>query len=114
AGSGRGASRQAAELLQHAMTTAAQPAESIALVFSDADHRPSRAIEIAGAIAATLPELDPVDDARHLGLACGDLGAVAPLALLAAAAAQAAQSEAPVLAFGLADPRARVALALSP
>ncbi|MGQ4660530.1 hypothetical protein [Lysobacter sp. F6437] len=114
AGSGRGASRQAAELLQHAMTTAAQPAESIAVVFSDADHRPSRAIEIAGAIAATLPELDPVDDARHLGLACGDLGAVAPLALLAAAAAQAAQDEAPVLAFGLADPRARVALVLSP
>jgi len=114
AGGGRGASRQAAELLQHAMTTAAQPAEAIALVFSDADHRPSRAIEIAGAIAATLPELDPVDDARHLGLACGDLGAVAPLALLAAAAAQAAQSDAPVLAFGLADPRARVALALSP
>ncbi|MGH8084532.1 MAG: hypothetical protein ACREPV_04580 [Lysobacter sp.] len=114
AGAGRGASRQAGELLQHAMTTAAQPAESIAVVFSDADHRPSRAIEIAGAIAATLPELDPVDDARHLGLACGDLGAVAPLALLAAAAAQAVQDQAPVLVFGLADTQARIALALSP
>lgn len=114
AGQGRGASRQAAELLQHAMTTAAQPAEAIVAVFSDADHRPSRAIEIAGAIAATLPELDPVDDARHLGLVCGDLGAVAPLALLAAAAAQAAQADAPVLVFGLADPQARIALALSP
>jgi len=114
AGQGRGASRQAAELLQHAMTTAAQPADAIAAVFSDADHRPSRAIEIAGAIAAALPELDPVDDARHLGLACGDLGVVAPLALLAAAAAQAAQADAPVLVFGLADPQARIALALSP
>ena len=114
AGQGRGASRQAAQLLQHAMTTAAQPAETIVAVFSDADHRPSRAIEIAGAIAATLPELDPVDDARHLGLVCGDLGAVAPLALLAAAAAHAAQEQAPVLVFGLADSQARVALAMSP
>ena len=114
AGRGRGASRQAGELLQHAMTTAAQPAETIVAVFSDADHRPSRAIEIAGAIAATLPELEPVDDARHLGLACGDLGAVAPLAVLAAAAAHAAQADAPVLVFGLADPHARIALALSP
>lgn len=114
AGQGRGASRQAAELLQHAMTTAAQPADAIVAVFSDADHRPSRAIEIAGAIAATLPELDPVDDARHLGLVCGELGAVAPLALLAAAASQAAQDQAPVLVFGLADPQARIALALSP
>ncbi|MGY1426001.1 hypothetical protein [Lysobacter sp. A289] len=114
AGTGRGASRQAGELLQHALTTAAQPAEAIGVVLSDADHRPSRAIEIAGAISATLPALDPVDDARHLGLACGDLGAVAPLALLAAAAAQAAHDQAPVLVFGLADAQARVALVLSP
>lgn len=114
AGSGRGASRQAAQLLQHAMTTATQPAEAIAVVFSDADHRPSRAIEIAGAISATLPELDPVEHARHLSLVCGDTGAVAPLALLAAAAAQAAQSDAPVLVFGLADPHTRIALAVSP
>ncbi|MGY0557651.1 hypothetical protein [Lysobacter sp. A421] len=114
AGTGRGASRQAGELLQHALTTAAQPAEAIGVVLSDADHRPSRAIEIAGAISATLPALDPVDDARHLGLACGDLGAVAPLALLAVAAAQAAKDQTPVLVFGLADAQARVALVLSP
>ena len=114
AGHGRTASRQAAELLRHALNTAAHPADAIALVFSDADHRPSRAIEIAGAISATLPDLDPVDDARHLGLVCGDIGAVAPLALLAAAAAQSAQDDAPVLVFGLADPLLRIATTVSP
>lgn len=114
AGTGRGASRQAAELLRHAIDTAAQPDDALALVFSDADHRPSRAIEVAGAISTTLPELEPVDDARHLGLVCGDTGAVAPLALLAAAAAQSAQDEAPVLVFSLADPLVRIALVISP
>jgi len=114
AGQGRGAGRAAATLLQRALETAAQPVDDIALVFSDADHRPSRAIEIAAAIAMALPELEPVDDTRHLGLACGDTGAVAPLALLSTAAAHVIARQAPVLAVSLADSEARVALVLSP
>jgi hypothetical protein len=114
AGHGRAASRAAAALLQSALDTAGCPAEEIALVFSDADHRPSRAIEAAGAIAAALPELEPVEHARHLGLVCGDLGTVAPLALLATAAAQAGADGKPVLALSVADQAARSAFVLSP
>lgn len=110
----RAAVRQAGELLQRALTLTAQAADTILTVVSDADHRPSRAIEIAGAVSAVLPELDPVQHCRHLGLACGDLGAVAPLALLALAAAQAAQDAAPVLAMSLADATARAAFVISP
>lgn len=114
AGHGRAASREAATLLQAALDTAGHAVDDIALVFSDADHRPSRSIEVAGAIAAALPQIEPVDHARHLGLACGDLGAVAPLALLATAAAQAGADHTPVLALSLADRAARSAFVLSP
>lgn len=114
AGRGRAASRQLAALLQRALAVVGSAVAPMALVFSDADHRPSRSIEIAGAIAATLPELEPIGDARHLGLACGETGAVAPLALLAAAAAQVAADGAPALAVGVADRDARFALAISP
>lgn len=114
AGRGRDAGRACAALMARALTTAGQSAEAVALVFSDADHRPSRSIEIAGAIATALPVLEPVEHARHLGLACGETGAVAPLAVIAAAAAQVAADGAPVLVVGVADRDARIALALSP
>ncbi|MFC3551867.1 hypothetical protein ACFOLC_12725 [Lysobacter cavernae] len=110
----RAAVRQASELVQRALTTAAQSAETIRTVVSDADHRPSRAIEIAGAVSMVLPELDPVQHCLHLGVACGDLGPVAPLAALAVAAAQAARDAAPVLVVGLAADDTRAALAVTP
>ena len=114
AGRGRAASRSTAVLLQAALDAAGCPNDDVALVFSDADHRPSRAIEIAGAITAALPELEPIDHARHLGLACGDTGPVGPLALLASAAAHVQADGVPALAMSLADRDARVAVLLSP
>lgn len=114
AGRGRAAGRQSAALMRRALDVAAQPLETVAMVFSDADHRPSRAIEIAIAIAETLPELEPVEHARSLGLACGETGVVAPLALLAAATAHVAADQRPVLVVGLADRDARFALVVSP
>lgn len=104
----------AGKLITRALATATQPADTVTAVLSDGDHRPSRAVELAGAIAAVFPDLDPIQHGLHLGIACGDLGAVAPLALLAAAAAQAEQTAAPVLAISVADDALRVALAVSP
>ena len=113
-GHGRAAGRELAALLQRALAVAALPVEEVAAVFSDADHRPSRAIEIAGAMTACLPELDPVEHGRHLGLVCGETGAVAVLALLAAAAAQATADDGPVVLASVADGAVRFAAALSP
>lgn len=113
-GHGRAAGRELATLLQRALAVAALPADDITAVFSDADHRPSRAIEIAGAMTACLPELDPVEQGRHLGLVCGETGAVAVLALLAAAAAHATADDGPVVLASVADGAVRFAAALSP
>ena len=110
----RRVSQHANELLSRALATAAQPADAIAAVLSDGDHRPSRAVELAGAMSLALPDLDPIQHGLHLGLVCGDLGAVAPLALLAIAAAQAELTAAPVIAISVADDALRVALAVSP
>ncbi len=114
AGKGRGAARALAVLMQHTLNVADPLLAPIGAVFSDADHRPSRAIEIAGAITACLPDLDPVEQARHLGLACGETGAVATLAVLAAAAAQTDADGAPVLVASVADSELRFAALVSP
>ena len=114
AGQGRAAGRALAVLMQRAIASAGVPLEQVSAVFSDADHRPSRAIEIAGGIAACLPELDPVEQGRHFGIACGETGAVATLAVLAAAAAHATADDRPVLLAAVADREVRFAGLLSP
>lgn len=114
AGQGRAAGRALATLMQRALAIAGLPLEQVGAVFSDADHRPSRAIEIASAITAALPDLDPVEQGRHLGIACGETGAVATLAVLAAAAAQAGADGRPVLLASVADREVRFAGLLSP
>lgn len=110
----RNATRQSTELLNKALAAAARPAESVLAVVSDADQRPSRAIEIASAVAAVCPELDPATQCLNLGVACGHLGPVAPLAVIAIASAQVRKDQAPVLAVGLADGESRAALTLTP
>lgn len=112
--SSRNATRQTSELMARAIAAAGQDADSVKAVVSDADQRPSRAIEIASAIAATCPELDPIGHNLSLGVACGHLGPVAPWAAIAVAAAQARSEGGPVLAIGLADGEARAALAVMP
>lgn len=114
AGQGRAAGRALAALMQRALTIAELLPDQVAAVFSDADHRPSRAIEVAGAITACLPELDPVEQGRQLGVACGETGAVAALAVLAAAAAQAAAEDMPVLLTSVADREVRFTGLVSP
>lgn len=112
--SSRNATRQSSELMSKALACAKQAPDAVVAVVSDADHRPSRAIEIASAIAVVCPELDPVAQSLNLGVACGHLGAVAPWSVIAIAAAQARGANAPVLAVGLADGEARAAIAVTP
>lgn len=113
AGQGRGAGRLLGELLVDAMAAAGTTTEAIRLVLTDADHRPSRAIEVAGAMTAALPGLDALEDSFHLGVVCGDLGPAGPLALLAVSASRAID-DGPVLVASVADPRRRTVLAVSP
>lgn len=112
AGQGRGAGAEAGRLLRDSLALARTEADHIAALFTDADQRPSRSIEVAGAVTAALPALDALADVRSLGVVCGATGAVAPLALLAAAAD--AARAAPVLVLGTGDASLRVAMTLSP
>lgn len=114
AGRGRAAAGDSARLLQSALATATLEGGEDTVVFTDADHRPSRAVEAAGAINSALPEADPLLAARHLGLACGDTGIAAPVVLLAMAAAHVRQADAPALVLALAGDGRRTALAVSP
>ena len=114
AGRGRAAAGDSAQLLQSALDTAALEGGEGTVVFTDADHRPSRAVEAAGAITSALPEADLPLAARHLGLACGDTGIATPLVLLAVAAAHVSQADAPALVLALAGDGRRTALAVSP
>lgn len=106
--------RQSSELVARALQTARQAADDVGCVLSDSDHRPSRAVELAGAVSLQFPELDPVAQCFSLGLGCGELGPVAPLALLAIAAARSEADGKAVLALSVADDQARAALVLSP
>lgn len=100
---GKATTVQLHALLQQSLASGEGAAEKIAAVISDADHRPSRATAIAGAVSALLPELDPMQKCLNLGVACGDIGIVAPLALIAVAAAQSAADSAEVMVVGLGD-----------
>lgn len=96
----------------------AQPADAIAALVSDADHRGSRPLEAAGLASALFPALDPNQDCLAVGAACGYTGAASHLLTLAVAGEACAQSEAPVLAVLTQDPAQRaftlVSRAISP
>lgn len=108
--------RQAAaatgRLLEQLLASATVSAESVALVLTDADQRPSRSVEAAVAAANACPELDPVAQCPALGNASGHLGHVGPLALLALAAAAAHEAAAPVLALSVEPTHMRYAALL--
>ncbi|TWI13571.1 hypothetical protein [Aerolutibacter ruishenii] len=110
----REAARTTAELIARALDTAGCTGDTPLQVVTGADHRPSRMVEAATALVAQRPELDPVEDALHLGVACGSMGVAGPLALLAVAAAHARESETPTLALALTDASTRAAAVLAP
>ena len=108
----RRAGRATGELLEGLLEIAGIPGDEVALVLSDADQRPSRAVEAAVAASAACPELDPALDCPALGNASGHLGHVAPLALLALASAWVRDADAPVLALSVASASSRTAALL--
>ncbi len=112
AASARHAARESAELLAGVMQSSGTGREDVALVVSDADQRPSRSVEAAVAASAACPDLDPVAACPALGTASGHLGHVAPLALLALAAARVEAGAAPVLALSVASATSRTAALL--
>ncbi|MBB1595387.1 hypothetical protein [Achromobacter sp. UMC46] len=85
----------------------AQPADGIAALVSDADHRGSRPLEAAGLASALFPALDPNLDCLAVGAACGYTGAASHLLTLAIASEACAQTDGPVLAVLTQDPAQR-------
>src|SRR5690606_25789872 len=112
--SARRAARESGDLLAAAMEAGAVSRDDVVMVLSDADQRPSRSVEAAVAASAACPGLDPADDCPALGVASGELGHVAPLALLALASARARDAGAPVLAQSVASMDTRVAALVRP
>lgn len=110
----REAARISGELIARTLADAGCDPSAGLQVVTTADHRPSRMTEAATALVAQCPDLDPVEDALHLGVACGSLGVAGPLALLAVAAAHARDTATPTLACALADARTRAVALLSP
>ncbi|WP_407351265.1 hypothetical protein [Luteimonas sp. R10] len=110
----RAAARATAELITRTLQHAAVEPDAVAMVVSDADQRPSRAVEASAAAATACPELDTATQCGALGVPCGDIGHVAPLALLALAAAQVRASRQPALALAVAAERERAAVVFTP
>ena len=110
----RDAARTSGDLIARALELAGCDLTSPLQVITGADHRPSRMTEAATALVAQRPDLDPVDDALHMGVVCGALGVAAPVALLALAAAQARDTATPTLAYSLADATTRAVALLAP
>lgn len=106
--------RQLTGLIQQTLATSELSAEKIMAVVSDADHRPSRSMEIAGTVSALFPDLDPVQKCLNLGVACGHVGIAGPLALLAVAAAQSLADSTDVMVISLGDEAILSTLIVSP
>ncbi|MDH5823742.1 hypothetical protein QFW77_12165 [Luteimonas sp. RD2P54] len=112
--SARAAARASTALLERALRAASLEPDAVALLLSDADQRPGPAVEAGAAAAAACPELDVSRQAPALGTSCGLLGHVAPLALLALAAAQVRAGGRPAMALAVAAGRERAAVAFAP
>lgn len=102
------------ELATQFLAEQGQPADGVAALISDADHRGSRPLETAGLAAALFPALDPNQDCLAVGSGCGHTGAAAHLLTVAVAGAACAQAGAPVLALMTQDPALRTLALVSP
>ncbi|MCA0394763.1 MAG: hypothetical protein LCH70_11720 [Proteobacteria bacterium] len=111
----RSATAQIAEQWQQLFDTVPGTASGdVRAVVSDADLRRSRAAAIGSALTQAAPQLEPDGDGLHTGVACGELGIVAPLALLALASAKADATGAPVVAMAVAEADQRTLALVTP
>ncbi|WP_454696475.1 hypothetical protein [Achromobacter aegrifaciens] len=102
------------ELATQFLAEQGKPADGVAALISDADHRGSRPLETAGLASALFPALDPNLDCLAVGSGCGHTGAAAHLLTVAVAGAACAQADAPVLALMTQDPALRTLVLVSP
>ncbi len=107
--SGRIAADLHTTLVRQCLEIAQVQAADIKLVYTDADHRASRGVELGALMNELLPELDPIQDRCALGVGCGDTGAAAGLATLALAAGALVENEAPALVLSSFDAFERAA-----
>jgi hypothetical protein len=110
----RDAARITGELIARTLASAGLESDAALHVVTSADHRPSRMTEVATALVAQRPDLDPIEDVLHLGVACGSLGVAGPMALLALAAAHARETATSTLACAVADASTRAVAVLAP
>ncbi|MDH3062478.1 hypothetical protein QEP16_04050, partial [Achromobacter insolitus] len=101
------------ELATQFLAEQGQPADGVAALISDADHRGSRPLEAAGLASALFPALDPNQDCLAVGSGCGHTGAAAHLLTVAVAGVACAQADAPVLALMTQDPALRTLVLVS-
>ncbi|HRN61119.1 MAG TPA: hypothetical protein PLF73_01490 [Luteimonas sp.] len=108
----RAAIAQTGELLERLLQRVPDTARAdVEALVRNADLRRSRATAVAGFAGQVLDHLDTDTNCLSTGSACGHVGIVSPLALLALAAEKAAADAARVLALAVAEPDQR-ALAL--
>lgn len=110
----RAAARETGELISLALQRSAVEADFVSLVLTDADQRPSRAAEAGAAVANAFPDINVATECGSLGVACGEIGHVAPLVLLALAAAQVRASRQAALVLSIGAEHERLAVALAP
>lgn len=103
-----------AALCEQALAAAGLDPDAVAWVVSDADQRPRQATELAGALHAAVPKLDPAAQCLNAGVGCGQAGAVTALAAVALAAAKAIEEDTAALAISTGDAYTRAALAATP
>ena len=81
--------------------------DALQAVISDSDLRRNRSAALGTAVLQAVPHLDIEHDLVRTGVACGELGIVSPLALIALAAAKAERDHAPTVAMAVAEAHRR-------
>jgi hypothetical protein len=114
AGSARLRAAATGELLRQALARAGVEASTVSWAVSDAGQAPEPAVEAASALLAACPDLDTYRDGCALAALAADLGAVLPLAQLAAAQARVAAHGTPALVLSVDAPRRRIAAVVAP
>jgi len=100
-------------LAQAALRDAAVPADAVALLVTDGDHRAGRTEEIMKLGYAALPEIDLGSQCLKVGAECGSAGAATVLAALALAHAAAERAGEPALCVSNDDAHERAAIVLT-
>ena len=103
--------RKLAELV---LVDSATDADAVAMIVADTGNRTNRVMETMGLAGAVAPQLDTGDELLQIGAASGTCSAVPFLTVLALAAHQSAELDAPILCLSNEDPLRRSAALLWP